>query len=391
MMNKNFSEQLYQMLPALYRKEDANIKPSKEPLRRYLKILGVGGFEVLLKSIEESRFIHDVDNIDSKYLPLIAKTLGLDFPYIIDENTQRKFLKIVPTLYKLKGTESSFNYLAREIFSTKSKIYTNVPQYEDGISEEELRKIYLNIEVDGGIPYIQRKEEYFRQFAEVIRPVNTELLIILKLIYYADYDLQSRARDTIFETLIDRQGVDRFRYRLLVDGVDHNITNSGIILGQNHGEFLHLNHGKTYGGQKIKEVIRILEDFHILDTILLAPEQEEFNFKGRVTDYFDNFYLNATNLVRMTSRLGYNSQRDIITSNEGVNNYKGSIRETYINISITIPNDVDVFSKKLTTADSKASSALNLTKPSTELNKGMKLASNFYLTHFTPLKTNFNY
>jgi phage tail-like protein len=390
-MNKNFSEQLYQMLPAIYRKEDANIKPNKEPLRRYLKILGDGGFNTLLKSIEETRFVHDIDNIDSKYLPLIAKTLGLDFPYNIDENTQRKFLKIVPTLYKLKGTESSFNYLAREIFSTKSKITTTVPQYKEGISEEELRKIYLNIEVDGGISDTQRKEEFFRQFAENIRPVNMELLIILKLIYYADYDLQSRARDTVFETLTDHQGVDRFRYRLLVDGVDHNITNSGIILGQNHSEFLHLNQGKTYGGQEIKEVIRLLEDFHILDTILLAPEQEEFNFKGRVTDYFDNFYLNATNLVRMTARLGYNSHRDIITSNEGVDNFRGHIKETYTSAYITIPEDIDVFSKNLTKADSKSSSALNLTKPSTELNKGMKLASNFYLTHFTPLKTNFSY
>ena len=379
-MIKNFSEQLYQMLPPIYRKEDANIKPYKEPLKRYLKILSEGGFEVLLKSIEEFLFIRDIDNVDSKYLPLIAETLGLEFPYFVDEKTQRKFLKIVPVLYKLKGTESSFNYLAREIFSIKSKISTIVPQYEEGISEEELRKIYLNIEVEGDIPNIQRKEEFFWQFAEAIRPVNKELLIILKLIYFANYDLQSRARDTIFETLIDRQGVDRFRYRLLVDGVDHNITNSGIILGQNHGEFLYLNQGKTYGGQEIKEVIRLLEDFYILDTVLLAPEQEEFNFRGRVTDYLDNFHQNVTNF-----------QRDIITSNEGVSNYKRSISETYINISITIPNSEDIFSKKLTTADSKASSALNLTKPSTKLNKEMKLANNFYLTHFTPLKTNFSY
>src|SRR5690606_32940481 len=112
--------------------------------------------------IEEFLFIHDIDNIDSKYLPLIAKTLGLDFPYIVDENTQRKFLKIVPVLYKLKGTESSFNYLAREIFSTKSKITTTVPQYKEGIPKEELRKIYLNIEVDGALPDLQRKEENFR-------------------------------------------------------------------------------------------------------------------------------------------------------------------------------------------------------------------------------------
>ena len=387
-MKDNFDKQLYNMLPPIYRKEDAKIA---EPLKRFLKILSAGGFEVLLKSIEEFLFIRDIDNVDSKYLPLIAKTMGLDFPYIVDEKTQRKFLKIVPVLYKLKGTESSFNYLAREIFSTKSKISTTVPQYEEGIPEEELRKIYLNIEVDGGIPDIKRKEEFFRQFAEIIRPANKELMIILKLIYYANYALRSRARDTIFEILTDHQGVDRFRYKLLVDGVDHNIKNSGIILGQNPGEFLHLNQGKTYGGQEIKEVIKLLEDFYILDTVLLAPEQEEFNFKGRVTDYSDNFYLNATNLVRMTAMLGYNFQKEIITSNEGVSNYKGSISETCINISITIPNDEDIFSKNLTTADSKASSTLNLTKPSTELNKGMKLSRNFYLTHFTPLKTNFSY
>ena len=64
------------MLPSVYRKEDANIKPYKEPLKRYLKILSEGGFEALLKSIEGvSPFIRDIDNVTARYLPLIAKRL----------------------------------------------------------------------------------------------------------------------------------------------------------------------------------------------------------------------------------------------------------------------------------------------------------------------------
>lgn len=389
-MKNSFDKFLYDSLPPIYRSEDLKIKPNPEPLKRFLQILHEGGFKPLIESAENIRNLSDVDNARPEDLNLIVKQLGLDFPYNMSEAERKKYIKIIPSLYKLKGVEDSFNYLAREIFSTKSKIDTRVAEYVEGMTPEEWRKIFLNIEIDGGLPDIQRKEENFRKFVEIIRPVNRILVINLMLMYYTAYDLQGRARDSSFETLKDHQGVDRFRYRLLVDGVDQNTRNSGIILGQNPNEFLCLNQGKIYGNQKLKELIKILDDSKVLDSIILSPDKEVFNFGERVSDFFDNFFINATNLNRFSARLGYNSHRDVIILNEGVSSYKGYAHDNY-DSTLMSNLDSDIFSNKVISSDAVVSSTLNLTKPITRLNKGMKLNSSFYLTHFTPLQTNFSY
>lgn len=389
-INNSFDKYLYNTLPPIYRSEDAKIKPNPEPLRRFLQILNEGGFKPIISNVDRLRNLSNIDNANSEDLSNIVRALGLEFPYNMTDSERRKYIKIIPSLYKLKGAEDSFNYLAREIFSTKSKIDTKVAEYVEGMTPEEWRKIFLNIEIDGGLPDIQRKEENFRKFVEIIRPVNRILVINLMLMYYTSYDLQGRARDSSFETLKDHQGVDRFRYRLLVDGVDQNIKNSGIILGQNPNEFLYLNQGKIYGNQKLKELIKIIDDSKVLDSIIVSPDKEVFNFGERVSDFFDNFFINATNLNRFSARLGYNSHRDVIILNEGVNSYKGDIHDNY-DSTLMSNLDSDIFSNKVTSSDVVSSSKLNLVKPITELNKGMKLNSSFYLTHFTPLQTNFSY
>jgi len=341
-MIKNFSEQLYQMLPPIYRKEDANIKPYKEPLKRYLKILSEGGFEVLLKSIEEFLFIRDIDNVDSKYLPLIAKTLGLDFPYSVDEKTQRKFLKIVPVLYKLKGTESSFNYLAREIFSTKSKITTTVPQYKEGISKEELRKIYLNIEVDGDIPDLQRKEENFRKFVEIVRPVNMILVINLIFVYYTEYKFDERVRDPFYSEIISvNPERDRFMSSLK-DEVDISI-------------------------------------------LKLKAETEISHLKPH--DYRDPFYLNSSNLNNL--RFGLSSFNSLVKIKEQplletVKKYVEGISFEAITESVTNDSYTSIVK------DASPQTKFTVVKPS-NLSGTAKLVTSFYTTHYTPKEMTLNY
>lgn len=203
-MNDNFDLQLYNMLPPIYRKEDAKIRPNPEPLKRFLKILHEGGFKPLIERIDSHQNLMDIDVADSRYLHLLVQTLGLDFPYNMSDKERRKYLKIIPSIYKSKGTADSFNFLAREIFSTKAKIQTRAEVYKEGMTPEEWRRIFIDIEVDGALPDLQRKEENFRKFVEIVRPVNRILVINLVLAYYTEYKFAERARDSFnFEAITE--------------------------------------------------------------------------------------------------------------------------------------------------------------------------------------------
>lgn len=210
-MKDNFDKQLYNMLPPIYRKEDAKVKPNPEPLKRFLKILHEGGYKPLIERIDSLQNLTDIDNADPNDLHLLVKTLGLDFPYNMTDKERKKYLKIIPTIYKSKGTEDSFNFLAREIFSTKTSIHTTAETYQEGMTPEEWRRIFINIEVDGSLPDLQRKEQNFRKFVEIVRPVNRILVINLMLMYYDEYNLDERARDNYkFEKLFFNEGVEEF-------------------------------------------------------------------------------------------------------------------------------------------------------------------------------------
>lgn len=228
-MKDNFDLQLYNMLPPIYRKEDAKIRPNPEPLKRFLKILHEGGFKPLIEKIDSHQNLMDIDVADSKYLHLLVWTLGLDFPYNMTDKDRRKYLKIIPSLYKSKGTADSFNFLAREIFSTKTNIHTRAEVYKEGMTPEEWRRIFIDIEVDGALPDLQRKEENFRKFVEIVRPVNRILVINLILAYYTEYKFAERVRDPYsFVSIAYKHEVEEFRKEMIDTGFSITTMDSGL-------------------------------------------------------------------------------------------------------------------------------------------------------------------
>lgn len=246
-MIDNFDLLLYNMLPPIYRKEDAKIRPNPEPLKRFLKILYEGGFKPLMQKIDSHQNLMDIDVADPRYLHLLVQTLGLDFPYNMTDKERRKYLKIIPSIYKSKGTAKAFNFLAREIFSTKTKISTRAEVYKEGMTPKEWRRIFIDIEVDGALPDLKRKEENFRKFAEIIRPVNRILVINLILVYFTEYKFAERVRDSFnSEFIIVNPELDRFM-KSLKDEVDSNILK--------HKAETEISHLKPYDYilEKIKE------------------------------------------------------------------------------------------------------------------------------------------
>lgn len=208
---KNF---LYDRLPELYRKYDAD-QASPYPLQRYLDILTEGGLAELLRYIEDLRKIQNIDECPKEFLPLIAQQYGLEFPYDMDETSQRKFIKVLPKLYANKGTEEAFKYLAREIFGEATNLKANMAQKPEDMTEEEWeklndwQKLLVYLEIDGETLKLENKHINFLKFCEIIRPVNTVVIPYLALFYKDIYDRINRSNDVDSHDFITERNVDK--------------------------------------------------------------------------------------------------------------------------------------------------------------------------------------
>jgi phage tail-like protein len=107
---------LYQSLPEVYRRHDVITRPAAPgqdsvpelapgfgQLRRFLDPFGIA-FDSLRGTAEGIRTLHDIDNVEAKYLPLIAQWIGWDLSVEVDIPLRRNELKTANRLYALVGT-----------------------------------------------------------------------------------------------------------------------------------------------------------------------------------------------------------------------------------------------------------------------------------------------
>lgn len=311
-MIDNFDEYLYNLLPSIYRKLDKEQKPYPEPLKRFLKILVEGGFNPLIQEIDKLANTMDMDTLESKYFPLITQSLGIEFPYNMTERELRKYLKIIPTLYRLKGTYDSFNYLAREIFNLRTKVETKKVEYEEGMPPEEWRKILINLEVDGTIPDLRKKEENFRKFIELIRPVNTIILLNLTLMYYDKYFRDANVKDygsklTIYENNFDLYNKlieESVFSSLTIKAESDNYNLDNVIIDYLGTKFFNLYtdykdfNVKDYGSKlnmhenNFDLYNKLIEEKGVFSNLTIKAELDNYNLDNVIVDYLGTKFFN---------------------------------------------------------------------------------------------------
>lgn len=181
---KSMGEILYDLLPQLYKVEDAKQKPIPYPLKRYLQVAGIG-LDFMRSKIEGHVNMFDLDKAPPELLPHLAKMLGFEFPYDMTEKEQRSLLKVIPILYKLKGTKAVFHYLAGQIFELEAKTYSEWVS-RGGQNGENLIKI--TVETKGELSDLQTRIDRYYRYSELFRPVNHKLFWQI-ILYYTDvYD-----------------------------------------------------------------------------------------------------------------------------------------------------------------------------------------------------------
>jgi phage tail-like protein len=185
---KSMGEVLYDLLPQLYKTEDSRLEPNPYQLKRFLQINGVG-LDYLRDKAKGHSDLFSVDNTPPELLPHLAEMLGFEFPYSMSVNEQRSLIKLLPTLYKLKGTQSVFDYLSRQIFGLDAKAYSDWVS-RGGENGENL--IRINIEANGETPNLQPRIDRYYAYSEKFRPVNHKLFWSIVLHYTEDYERQSK-------------------------------------------------------------------------------------------------------------------------------------------------------------------------------------------------------
>ncbi len=107
---------LYNALPQILRRHDvlrleekpwSRIVPEASPesgqLRRFIDLFGTAA-DSLRSTAEGLRGLHDIDHVDYRFLPLLARGIGWNLSFDVDIPLQRNELKSASRLYRVVGT-----------------------------------------------------------------------------------------------------------------------------------------------------------------------------------------------------------------------------------------------------------------------------------------------
>lgn len=111
-----FAEQLYRLLPGIYRyyDEPSPTEKGRDQLRRYLGVCGAA-LDYLRSRAEGLRGLHDVWGARADLLPHLARYIGWDLDLTKDEIAQRMEILFAPELYRTVGTIPSLQALVNRV------------------------------------------------------------------------------------------------------------------------------------------------------------------------------------------------------------------------------------------------------------------------------------
>lgn len=223
-MNKSneLLERLYYNLPRSFRNADVD---TKHQLKRYLDILVSGGFQPLHEETKGLLTLIDIDKVPAKYLPHLASDLGFAFPYDLDEQTQRTYIKNAVISYRMKGTRKALEFMIREL--TKFKVTLDIDENE--------RNLSINLEVDPDRQDIDKMYEKIMFLVEEYAPPFGEAQITNAFVWeelVAEY-IRDNFKDELLETfMVSYSAYEPLGFLILnhdrgavLNSLDYNISN----------------------------------------------------------------------------------------------------------------------------------------------------------------------
>lgn len=169
-----YLERLYYLLPKNFRNADLS---NRQQLKRFLDIIVEGGFGPLHEETRNILSLIDFDRVPAEYLPYLASALGFKFPYDLDEQTQRTYVKNAVKSYRMKGTETALTFMIRELTRFKTDIQI----------DEENRRLDVRLEVDMGRQDFNKVVDKVDFLVREYAPPFKEYNLVNTFLWFEDY------------------------------------------------------------------------------------------------------------------------------------------------------------------------------------------------------------
>lgn len=142
------ADKMYNSLPDIYINEDAKVSEvNKMPLYRFLKLIGYQ-YDKIENYINNIFYNIDIDNCDVRYLPMIAKFLGIRYDWSLTASDNRALIKIMVDSYDKKGTYDGLKTILQNISKSEVDITIDkTPVLRTGTSEEITQRRTVKIDV----------------------------------------------------------------------------------------------------------------------------------------------------------------------------------------------------------------------------------------------------
>lgn len=140
------NRKLYEMLPEIYRRYDVTLRPptpgaeampeaaaNSGQLRRFMDMFGTS-LDLLRSTAEGLRNLRDIDNVDYRFLPLLAQWIGWDLAFEGKIPLWRNEIKSATRLYKGVGTVPAI----RAIVNRYTGWYSHVAEYAQSITRSNV-------------------------------------------------------------------------------------------------------------------------------------------------------------------------------------------------------------------------------------------------------------
>lgn len=171
--SRNFGLKIYNRFPLKYREEDIN---QKFALKRYLQVIGEGGFKYAIEDVNGLLKLIDPDNVDEKVLEILFLHYGLEIFNGIPKDYLRYLLPKLGELYSMKGSIKAVENVCAFISGIKTT--TTVENEKD--NSTVIVRLEMDTNLGEYVPNVNQLNRILRKFI----PFYCDLSTIYSYVFY---------------------------------------------------------------------------------------------------------------------------------------------------------------------------------------------------------------
>lgn len=189
------ARKMYNGLPQLYRTRDILAKEDYKqlqdlPLYRYLCLIGYQ-FDKIENLIDLVLDNIDIDTCDDKFLPYIARWLGVEYDWSISVTDNRVLIKMMIENYSRKGTYGGLQTLIQSISKSKVEIVVNkektpVDASQTAVNQRRTIQVEIYLEADSDSWVGTKQEKVLKVVSQNVPKKNAYTVRVVVLIDFWD-------------------------------------------------------------------------------------------------------------------------------------------------------------------------------------------------------------